>query len=101
MEEANASDFEEKTKQGLVVVDFWAPWCGPCKMMGPVLEEVSQKMDNARFVKVNVDDNQELAGKFGISSIPTLVLFKNGEEAERRSGFIPGEELQSWIAEKA
>ncbi len=81
-----------------VLVDFWAPWCGPCKMMGPVLEEAEKELgDKAVIAKVNVDDEQDLAVKFGISSIPTMVLFKNGEPVERSVSFVAKEKVVSLI----
>lgn len=84
-----------------VLVDFWAPWCGPCKMIAPVLEEISAEMgDKVVIAKVNVDDNPEIASNFGIRGIPTLILFKNGEAGERLTGFSPKESLVSWINSK-
>jgi thioredoxin 1 len=75
--------------QGTVFVDFWAPWCGPCQMMAPVFAKVAEKFTQAKFLKMNTDENQEQAGKFGIMSIPCIVVFKNGKEAGRIIGFQP------------
>jgi len=75
-----------------VVVDFWAPWCGPCRMVSPVIEKLSEKYNGKlKVVKVNVDDNQELAMKFGVMSIPTIMLFKNGQELDKAIGAAPSE----------
>ncbi|MDP6293277.1 MAG: thioredoxin [Candidatus Woesearchaeota archaeon] len=98
MENLNESNFEEKIGKGKAVVDFWAPWCGPCKMMGPVFEDVSKKVEGVTFAKVNVDEAQELAGKFSVTSIPTIVKLEDGKEVDRRSGFVPEEDLKSWLA---
>jgi thioredoxin 1 len=77
-----------------VLVDFWAPWCGPCKMIGPIIEELAAEFgDKVKIGKVNVDDNQELAGKFGIRGIPTVMLFKGGEVANSFVGLRPKEDL--------
>ncbi len=100
--ELNEKDFDEGIKSGVTLVDFWAPWCGPCQMMGPILETVATKVaDKAKIVKVNVDDNNALAGKFGIQSIPTLIVFKNGVEAKRFMGVQNEDDLVSALEAEA
>lgn len=77
----------------LSIVDFWAPWCGPCKMQGPVLDKLSEKLDDVSFFKVNVDENNLKATEFGIRAIPTLLVIKEGELVERLTGFHNAEQL--------
>ncbi|QDY99509.1 thioredoxin [Nitratireductor mangrovi] len=81
-----------------VVVDFWAEWCGPCKMIAPSLEEISQEMaGKVKVAKVNIDENPELAAQFGVRSIPTLMVFKGGEVADIKVGAAPKTALSAWI----
>ena len=86
-----------------VVVDFWAEWCGPCKMIAPALEEIASGPLNGKvkIVKLNVDESPATAAKYGIMSIPTLMLFKNGEMASRQVGAAPKQKLEQWIASAA
>lgn len=80
-----------------VLVDFWAPWCGPCRVIAPHLEELNEEQDNLRVVKLNVDDNQQTAARYEVLSIPTLILFKNGEVAKRVIGALPKKRLEQEI----
>ena len=82
-----------------VVVDFWAEWCGPCRMIAPALEEIAGQLgDKVKIVKLNVDENPNTAAKYGIMSIPTLMMFKNGEIASRQVGAAPKQKLHQWIS---
>lgn len=81
-----SKDFNEVTSKGTVLVDFYAVWCGPCRMQGPIIEEIAQENDNVVVGKVNVDDEGDIAQQFGISSIPTLLVFKNGELVKKFVG---------------
>ena len=92
MEDLKDADFQEKVlnERLPVAVDFWAEWCGPCKMMTPVLEEISKENEGkVKIMKMNVDENRETSQKFGITSIPTLIIFKNGELVENLVGALP------------
>jgi thioredoxin len=94
------SNFETEVLKSAepVVVDFWAEWCGPCKMIAPTLEQIAGEMNGkVKIVKLNVDDNPKTASNYGIMSIPTLVLFKNGEIASRVVGVKPKQQLEQWI----
>jgi thioredoxin 1 len=81
-----------------VVVDFWAEWCGPCKMIGPALEEIAQTLGpKVKIVKINVDENPQTPSKYGVRGIPTLMVFKGGAVASTKVGAVPKGQLQSWI----
>jgi thioredoxin 1 len=83
---------------GPVVVDFWAEWCGPCRMIAPALEEIAGSLGNkVTILKLNVDENPHTAAKYGIQSIPTLMIFKGGKEASRQVGAGPKQKLEQWI----
>lgn len=94
----NSEEFRSNVNEGLVVVDFFATWCGPCKMLAPVFEELSSEMDGkATFLKVDVDQCGDIAREYSISTIPTMMIFKNGEKQETMVGFLPKESIKSNI----
>ena len=98
------ADFEAEVLKatGAVVVDFWAEWCGPCKMIAPALEEIAGTLGGkVKIVKLNVDQSPATAQKYGIMSIPTLMMFKNGEMASRQVGAAPKQKLEQWISSAA
>lgn len=89
---------EVLNNDGFTVVDFWAPWCGPCKMLGPIFEKVSTSFNNIKFCKLNVDEDFENVSKdFGVMSIPTIILFKDGIEVKRHIGFLDENSLIEFL----
>ena len=94
----NETNYDETLKSGVVLVDFWAPWCGPCKMMGPILEKVAAAVGSKAVIsKVNVDEAPNLAARYGIRSIPTLILFKDGKAVQQYVGIQQAPALVSAI----
>ena len=93
----NKEEFDVLVKEGLVLVDFFATWCGPCKMLSPVLEEVANENPNLSVLKIDVDEVGELAARFGIQAIPTLILFKNGTQISMRMGYQNKNQLLAFI----
>lgn len=96
---ATEENFNDVINDDIVLVDFFASWCGPCRMLAPILEEISEDRDSIKIVKVDVDECNSLAKTYGIMSIPTLLLFKNGNLIRKTTGFMPKEQLLSWIEE--
>lgn len=102
MKQFTDANFEQEvmSESGLVVIDFWAPWCGPCKMLTPIFEELNNEYgDKVIFGKVNVDENPSIANKFRIASIPTLIFMKDGKVLENLVGFRPKQEIAKIISE--
>lgn len=97
----NSEEFEKEVLKAKsnVLVDFNADWCGPCKMLGPIIEEEAKENDKVKFVSVNIDDNEELAEQYNVFTIPCLVLFKDGKEEKRNVGFIQKDVLEEFIGE--
>lgn len=93
----NEFELEVLNEEGIVVVDFFAQWCGPCKMLAPVLDEVQNEMQHIKIVKVDVDQNPGAARQYGVLSIPTIKVFKNGEEVTTKVGFLPKKSLIATI----
>lgn len=84
--ELNTNNFEDETKTGIVLIDFWAPWCGPCRMQTPILEQILGKVEDTKIAKLNVDDAPAVAAKFNVMSIPTLIVLKDGEAVNQFVG---------------
>jgi thioredoxin 1 len=94
---ADANSFAQEIESGVVLVDFFADWCGPCKMIAPVLDQVSEELTDVKIVKLNVDNAPQVASTYGVMSIPTLILFKDGQKVAQTMGFQPKEMLIGWI----
>ena len=93
----NSEDFANAVKDGVSVVDFNATWCGPCKMLGPVLEKLSDEITDVKFYAMDVDENPDIAEKFGIMSIPYVAVFHDGAKVDQNVGFIPEASMRSFI----
>jgi len=100
IQHANDATFAGMIGDGITLVDFWATWCGPCRMFGPIFEETSDKTNDAKFVKFEIDEsNRQTPMKYGIRSIPSILAFKNGELVEARTGVMDSDTLLAWIEE--
>jgi len=97
MEHLTNDNFKDTISKGKVIVDFWAEWCGPCKVLGPIFEELSKELTDIKFAKINVDEQGEIAGEYGVRGIPTMILFKDGEEIDRIVGMLPKDALKQKI----
>lgn len=99
MLELNDATFAETISgEGITVIDFWAPWCGPCRMLAPIFEEVANTIgDRATFAKVNIDDNSDAASQYGVRSIPTLMIFKSGKLVSTKTGVLSKDTFVSWV----
>ncbi len=97
MKIVNENEFENEVKEGYTLVDFFANWCGPCKMLGPVLEELSEERKDVKFIKVDCDESDGLAMKFGVMTIPALFLLKNGEVVAKTGGYQPKNGIEKFI----
>ena len=93
IEVLNTNTFDAAVAKGTVIVDFYAEWCGPCKIMAPAFEKAASKSSNVKFAKINVDGNQEIAGRYGVMSIPTTIVFKNGNVKDLHTGALSEAEI--------
>lgn len=97
MKELSDQSFESEIENGMTVVDYWAAWCGPCRMLAPILDEVANELDSIKFAKVNVDEEESVASKAGVRGLPTLVLYKDGKEVDRIVGLMQKDQLSQRI----
>lgn len=100
LEHANDANISEKIAKGITLVDFWASWCGPCQMFGPIFEATANKVTDANFLKFEIDEaNRRTPAQYGIRSIPSVLAFKDGELVEARTGVMDADTLEAWVLE--
>lgn len=99
IEHGTVDNFNNLIDKDIVLVDFFATWCGPCRMLGPVLEELASDRSDVSVVKMDIDACESIAKQYGIMSVPTLMLFKNGQMISKKVGYMPKEEIANWIEE--
>ncbi len=97
VEKINTNNFDEAVAKGLVVVDFSATWCGPCKMLAPVFHEIADEHADIKFLNVDIDESMELAEKYGVSGVPSILVFQDGELAKRTTGYQPKASLEAFL----
>lgn len=97
MKHLNSNDFDSEIANGKVLVDFWASWCGPCRMLAPILEQLEKDAPDVKICKVNVDEQPDLSKRYGVMSIPTLILFKDGKQADKSVGLVDLDALKEFI----
>lgn len=100
MKIVNEEEFKNEVKEGLVLVDFFATWCGPCRMMASVLEDAEKELKDVKIIKIDVDESEDLARSFGIMSIPTIMLFKDGKEVDSHIGLMSIDKLKNFVNNK-
>ena len=97
VQKLNQNNFNNAIANGTALVDFYADWCGPCRMVGPFIDELAEEMPNVKFVKIDIDKNTEVAAKLGVMSIPNMIVFKDGNIVNRQIGGLPKNELKAFI----
>ena len=100
MKEINEAEFKKEIQdhKGTAIIDYWAPWCGPCKMLAPAFEKIASEHKKTKFLKINIDNNQNLASEQEVMSIPCIIIYKDGKEADRVVGFSGEEQLKAKLA---